>query len=86
MIKNGSDKTLTAQSGSLPNVSSAMKNWFQEISFIKIVKTVVNYRVQEVETTISFRGVWQPMGAQDLNIKPEGERDWAWYTLSLIHI
>ena len=81
MIKNGKDKTLDQQKGSLPNVSVALKNWFQNISFLKISKTVVNGRVQESVTNTSFRGVWQPMGSQDLEIKPEGQRDWRWFTI-----
>lgn len=81
MIKNGSNKPLNQQKGSLPDVSSALENWFQAITFIKIVKSIVNGRLQEVETPISFRGVWQPMKTQDLEIKPEGQRDWRWFTI-----
>lgn len=80
-IKNGSSVKLNQKSGSLPDVSSALKNWFQEIDFIKIVKEMVNHRIVETETSISFRGVWQPMSSQDLEIKPEGQRDWRWFTI-----
>ena len=81
MIKNGSSVLLKDQKGSLPNVSTALDNWFQNISFVKIVKSVINGRVSEVETVIEFRGVWQPMSSQELERKTEGQRDWRWFTI-----
>ena len=79
IIKNAADQAIDKDSGTLPNVSAAMKNWFQKITFTKIVKTIVNYKVVEVETDISFQGVWQTMSPRQLIMKPEKQRVEDWY-------
>ena len=81
MIKNGKDSLLSLNSGTLPDVSGGMLEWFQKITIGKIVKEVVNYMLQETITTINFYGVWQPMSAKSLEMKPEGQRQWKWITL-----
>ena len=80
-IKNGSNTLLNNNPGTLPDVSGAMKNWFQKMTFIRIVKSIVNFRVKEVETEIVFQGVMQPFTKQQLQMKPEGQRSWKWYSL-----
>jgi hypothetical protein len=80
-IKNGKNTLLNQSSGTLPDVSGAMKNWFQTMTFTTIVKEIVNFEVVETKTDIIFEGVIQPFSKQDLQMKPEGQRAWKWYTL-----
>ena len=80
MIINGKDKTLS-QTNNLPNMSETIKNWFQNLTFKKIVKSIVNYQAVETETIISTKGVRQPFSPQQLKVKPEGQRAWKWETL-----
>ena len=77
MIINAGDSPLNFSSN-LPNVGSALLEWFQAMTFTRVVKTVVNFKAKEVETNFVFRGVRQPFTAQQLNQKPEGQRDWLW--------
>lgn len=81
MIHNAKDTLLTANPGTLPNVQDAMADWFQQLSFTTIVKTVVNFEVVETLTTVAFYGVRQPFTAQQLMMKPEGQREWKWETI-----
>jgi hypothetical protein len=81
MIINGKDLPLNQNSGTVPDVSGALKNWFQPISMTSITKTVVNFKVIESGTPIETLGVWQPFSGKQLAMKPEGQRKWGWWTL-----
>lgn len=78
-ISNAKDTPLGANSGTVPNVSGAMQGWFQPMQFTRVTKTVENFVVVETAETINFRGVWQPLSARQLSMKPEGQRSWKWF-------
>lgn len=80
-IKNGKDTPLNQNSGTVPDVSGALLNWLQPITFGIVVKTIENYQVVETKTDYSFEGVWQPFSKKRLSMKPEGQRAWSWYEL-----
>lgn len=80
-IQNGKDISLSANPGTLPNVQDAMLDWFQSLTFTSIVKTVVNFNLVETRTSTTFQGVKQPFTAQQLVLKPEGQRNWKWFTV-----
>lgn len=80
MIMNGKDFKIGAQSN-LPDVSDALLDWFQNMTFDLITKTITDYDLTETATTVSTKGVRQPFSAQQLSIKPEGQRAWKWETL-----
>lgn len=79
MIQNGSDKLLGQNSGTVPDMSDVLTNWFQPMVFTKIVKEVINFQNVETPTEVDFQGVWQPLSAQKLMMKPEGQRKWSWF-------
>lgn len=79
-IKNASDTPLSQSYGNLPNVEGAMLSWFQNMIFIVMAKTIVNFQAVFTPTQVNFQGVWQPFTSRDLMIKPEGQRHWSWYT------
>lgn len=83
IIKNGSNTPLNlTPQGTVPNMSGALAGWQQTITFTQIVKTVNSkFEVTETPTNTTFSGVWQPFTAQQLMIKPEGERAWKWFTV-----
>lgn len=81
MIANAANVPLNSNPGTLPNVQSAMRNWFQVVTFIRLVKTVVNFVNVQEEIPDSFTGVLQPMTAEQLQVKPEGQRSWKWWTV-----
>lgn len=80
-IYSAKNVPLNQNSGTMPDVSDALLDWFQPMTFLTITKTVVNFEVKEVSTATNFLGVWQPMTAQKLLLKPEGQRAWLWFTV-----
>lgn len=76
---NAKDKGLNYSA--LPQMGEVLVSWFQNLTFDLITKTIVDYEVKETKTTVSTKGVRQPMSAQQLAIKPEGQRSWRWETL-----
>lgn len=74
----------------LPSVIEALWDFGTPVRFLVVSKVVVDFEVAEAEKDkASFLGVLIPLPAQDLKIKPEGQRKWqAWelytdYELSL---
>lgn len=77
-IANGADTPLNALAGSVPDVSGAMQDYFQPMTFTPVSKAVEGFQVVETPTPIVFRGVIQPFTERQLMLKPEGERSWTW--------
>lgn len=79
-IGNAKDIKLNQNSGTMPDVSDALLDWFQKMTFTTVVKTIVDFQVVETPTDVDFIGVWQPFGPRQLQMLPEGERQWKWFT------
>lgn len=80
-IFNACNMPINQVSGTVPDVSGAMLDWFQSMVFTKVVKTTVGFQDVEKGTAINFRGVIQPLSARKLELKPEGQRSWTWLLL-----
>lgn len=80
-IANGANTPINIRTGTVPDVSGALQDWFQPMVFTQVVKTVVGFEVVETPTTINFQGVVQPFTERQLMLKPEGERAWTWFWL-----
>jgi len=80
-IRNASAVPLNLQSGSLPDVSGAMQDYFQPMVFEKLTKTLEGFQVVETGAKINFRGLIQPYTERQLFLKSEGQRAWTWFTL-----
>jgi len=80
-IVSAKNNPLFQTPGSLPNMSETLVDWFQPLTFFRVTKEVIDYRVVETLTEVTARGVRQPMTAQQLQIKPEGQRAWLWETI-----
>lgn len=84
MIVNAADQTLDETPSTLPNMSGTVMGWFQRLNFQRIRKLVVEYKLTETVTeVIDTLGVRQPLSAQKIAIKPEGQRAWRW---ELLHV
>lgn len=77
-IQNANTVKLNQNPGTLPDLSGALLNWFQKLQFNIVNKTTVNFQVVETLTPVETQGVRQPLSAQKLMIKPEGQRRWKW--------
>lgn len=80
-ILNAKDIPLNQNAGTMPDVSGALFDWFQPMTFGVVVKTTQNFQVIETKTDVSFMGVWQPLTDRQLALKPEGQRSWKWFML-----
>lgn len=80
-IANGCNVPLNTKMGTVPDLSGSLKDWFQNISFIVIVKTVKGFEVVETPTLVNFFGVIHPFTPKQLILKPEGQRAWSWFQL-----
>lgn len=79
IFKNGKDTPLNQQQGTVPQMGSALLDWFQTMIFGIVTKTTKNFQVVEDMEQITFQGVWQPFTSRQLLLKPEGQRAWSWY-------
>jgi hypothetical protein len=82
IIANGKNKSIAFQTGTVPDVSGAMQDYFQQMTFEVLTKTTTGFQVVETGTPINFRGVVQPFTDRQLLLKPEGQRAWSWF---LVH-
>lgn len=81
VISNAANRPLFARSGTVPDVSDAMQDYFQPMMFEKLTKTVVAGEAVETGVPINFRGVIYPFTDRQLYLKEEGQRAWTWFEL-----
>lgn len=68
----------------LPNLSGPIKAYMQTITFDLIHKELVDFELKETRTTVTTRGVRQPVDPQRLQIMEEGQRAWKYECLHLL--
>lgn len=77
-IANGADTPIDIRTGTIPDVSGAMRDWYQPLTFFQVTKSVVDFQVVEDKLATNFWGVVQPLTDRRLVLKPEGQRAWTW--------
>ena len=66
---------------SFPDVSEAFSDWTSNITLEVVMKRVEDFEVAEENLNKLFiDGVLEPMPKRELLIKPEGQRQWGWWT------
>ena len=66
----------------IPNVADVVQSWSIPMTAHKIEEDIVDFEVVEKRKRINFKGVPpQPITPQELQLKPEGQRDWKYYTI-----
>jgi len=78
-IGQGKNIPLNKATGSVPDVGSALLDWFQPLVFGIVTKVTEGFQVVETVVDTQFMGVIQPLQARQLMLKPEGQRAWTWY-------
>lgn len=69
----------------MPNMRTAMFGLEESLQFQIVKKVVTDHDLEESSKVIPvlwFEGVIQPLHPRDLLIKPEGQRQWKWWTLT----
>lgn len=77
-IANGKNRSIAVQTGTVPDVSGALKDTFQYLTFEPVTKLTAAFQVVETGDPVSFWGNVQPFTDRQLLLKPEGERAWSW--------
>ncbi len=80
-IANGANRPLNFRTAATPDVSGALQEYYQNIVFEPLVKTILGFQALETPNPINFRGTIQPLTERQLLLKPEGQRAWTWFLL-----
>ncbi len=81
MIKFNSNKITGAGTSNLINVADIVESWSSPYTVILIKKELIDFKLVETRTPINIRGMVQNLSTQELELRPEGERNWKWYKL-----
>lgn len=67
---------------SFPDVSEALNGLTVRLTLEAQAPTIVDFEVVDAGSgPVPFDGVLEPFRPQRLMVKPEGQRDWRWWTL-----
>lgn len=78
-IQNAKNIPLNERAGRVPDVSGALKDWYQPMIFTPVGKALSGGFVVESGDPINFQGVMMPHKPTMLEQKAQGERKWQWF-------
>jgi hypothetical protein len=62
----------------MPQMGHVLDGWEVPLTLIKIIQDVINGELAYTEIRYNFKGVWQPLRDEQLELKPEAVRSWEW--------
>ena len=62
----------------MPQMDSTLTGWEVPLTLIKLTQSTDEGDLVTSETRITFKGVWQPLSSERLELKPDGQRSWEW--------
>jgi hypothetical protein len=80
-IANAKDIPLFKRTGTVPDASGALTDYYEPMIFTLIKKEVDGFQVLETPFPIHFQGIIMPLTERQLFLKPEGQRAWSWFLL-----
>ena len=79
MLNFPRNKTISSSLKSgMPQMDSTLTGWEIPLNLVKITQSIVDGDLVTNEIQITFKGVWQPLRNEELQLKPEGQRSWEW--------
>ena len=66
---------------SMPQMNDIIEGWTCEIMTNQRRQMLQDGIITNVDTFVKMRGVIQPLKAEDIALKPEEQRSWAWYQI-----
>ena len=57
---------------------STLMGWEIPLTLVRLTQDVIDGDVSFTEKVINFKGVWQPLKDEALELKPEGQGSWEW--------
>lgn len=74
-------KKFSELSGNAPQIKVAISRWSQSYTVTRIIQELDdNGYIKEVKTDDELNGFWQPFSDEDLQLLPEGQRNWRWFS------
>ncbi len=64
-------------------MSAAFSGWTQKLTLNKITQTIADGLVQDIKSTLTVSGTWQPLSPEEIALKPDGQRSWEWFDLHI---
>lgn len=62
----------------MPQMDTTLTGWEVPLVIIQITQDVIDGELVTSKKQINFKGVWQPLRDEALELKPEGQRSWEW--------
>lgn len=66
------------QSSGMPQMRAAFSGWFKPITLVRVTDVNTNGFITKQETMFTFKGTVQPLSAEEIQLKPEGQRAFQW--------
>ena len=67
----------------VPYLGNALKGWVKKTDITIITQSVVDHETVESESDVSFSANFQPMPAAKVARKPEEQRTWKWWSITI---
>lgn len=77
-IQDGNRFSVQDSALDVPNMRDTLSGWMRPLGLSLVMTQIVNFRAEQVERPLEAVGNDQPMSAQQLALKPEGQRAWKW--------
>ena len=68
---------------SLPDLSDVMTQWEVPMTANYVTQTVVDGVVTDTEVSKAIKGIMQPLKAEEIMLKDEGQRSFDWYLVQV---
>lgn len=66
------------QKSGMPQMNTTLYGWEVPLTLERVTQDVIDGDLSTTTQTINFKGVWQPLRDEHLELKPEGQRSWEW--------
>jgi len=71
---------LNMQSG-MPQMNAAFNGWTMPITLKVVTQNIVDGFVEDLVVNRTVQAIWQPLSAEEIALKPDGQRSWEWIDL-----
>lgn len=71
------------QQNGMPQMNAAFSGWTIKMTWTKIVQSIVDGFPVNQEIPFTIEGVFQPLSAEEIKLKPDGQWSWSWYMLHI---
>lgn len=67
----------------MPQMGAAFSGWKVNLFLLRVTQQVVDGLVTDTVQEIHAKGTWQPLSAEEIALKADGQRSWQWYDLHI---